>query len=250
MRNRAEAGFTLIEVVIAMGILALYIFTLLGSRTEAMIDAAEGRNKRLAKEVAYQLMSELRAGARELPPTRGERFPIEGYQDFDAQFIVGEEFIMDHEANMMSMESDNDRVDRLQYQRERNDLRMARQKGMSYLDYQEQRMDDLYGADDDPENQVPSEDDYEDVLVVVYFPNVRISEDSSQPEVTYSLKTKVSTLALQGLTPEQAEALADSMGSGENENAADLSSSGSSNVGNDSGNSNSSGSQSGQEGKR
>ena len=57
---------------------------------------------------------------------------------------------------------------------------------------------------------MPSETTLEDVMVVIYFPMVRF--DSAEEEGNFTLKAKLSTLALEGMTPEQAESFAESRG--------------------------------------
>jgi len=205
-----QGGFTLIEVVVALGILSFVILTFLGTRTEAMIDATEARNWRLAREIAHQVLSELQAGARESPPD-GTRVPLEKYENFSYQILIGEDVISDHESDSMAAfdSSDDNRGDRLAWQRERDDLRRAQQKGQSLQDYREsQRQKD---TDIDQDNEVPSEDELEEVLVVVYFPEVRIT-DEGRGETSFKLRAKVSTLAIEGLTPEDATQMARARG--------------------------------------
>lgn len=212
--SRPQNGFTLLEAMVAMTILAMVILTLLGVRTEALVDATEARNWRLAKEIANEKMSELKAGAREMPPEPG-RNPVdhgddELYKDFFYEILIGEQRIMDWEsdrARMLDYESSGERTDRLEWQREREAWRRARQKGMSIDDYRTSLEKERLEEEDD---RVPSETDLEDVMVVVYFPNVRARKGES----VYAIREKVSTLAIQGLTPEQAETLAKSRGKG------------------------------------
>lgn len=203
-------GFTLIEVVVALGILSFVILTFLGTRTEAMIDATEARNWRLAREIAHQVLSELQAGAREAPPD-GTRVPIEKYPNFSYQILIGEDVISDHESDSMASlaSSEDNRGNRLSWQRERDDLRRATQKGVSLQDYREaQRLED---TDINQDDEVPSEDELEEVLVVVYFPEVRIT-DEGRGETSFTLRAKVSTLAIEGLTPEDATEMARARG--------------------------------------
>jgi prepilin-type N-terminal cleavage/methylation domain-containing protein len=203
-----QAGFTLIEVVVAMAILAMVILTFLGTRTDAMVDATEARNWRIAKELAEQLLSELEAGARENRPELG-RQPIDGYEDFEYEIVVGETAIARFESSAMdSAPGGGDRSDRLSWQRERDELRMAQQNGLSLSDYRDQQLEEE--IDLDKENRIPNEDDFEEVLVVVHFPEVRL--DAEQLEAKYTLKARLPTLAIEGLTPEEAGTLAKAQG--------------------------------------
>ena len=71
-RSTGEGGFTLLESLIALSILAAVVMHFLGSRTSALIDAAEARNWRLAREIAASKMSELKAGANEFTRTAAD----------------------------------------------------------------------------------------------------------------------------------------------------------------------------------
>lgn len=209
-RCHADGGFTLIEVVVALGILAFVILTFLGTRTEALIDATEARNWRLAREIAEEVLSELQAGARETPPD-GTRIPIEKYEGFSYQILIGEDVITDHESSQAGQwgAGTDDRGDRLAWQRERDDIRRASQKGLSLEGYRDQQRQEDYDIDEDSE--VPNEDDLEEVVVVVYFPEVRILEEKN-PEGSFKLRAKVSTLAIEGLTPDEADSMARARG--------------------------------------
>jgi len=208
----AQSGFTLIEVVVALGILSFVILTFLGTRTEALIDATEARNWRLAREIAQQVLSELQAGARETPPD-GTIVSIEKHEGFTYQILVGEDVIADHESESMdswATDPNDNRSDRMAWQRERDDMRRARQKGQNLRDYRESlRQEEL---DLEKENEVPSEDELEEVLVVVYFPEVRPDDEGQRGEASFKLRAKVSTLAIEGLTPEDATEMARARG--------------------------------------
>lgn len=211
MRRASQAGFTLIEVMVALGILSFVILTFLDTRTDAIVDASEARNWRLARDIAQEVLSELQAGARELPPD-ATRVPLEEPQGFSYQILVGDAAISSHESDEASswdLDAGGDRGDRLAWQRERDDMRLARQKGLSLFDYREQQLQDELDLDD--ENDVPNEDDLEEVMVVVFFPDVRIRQDNTG-ESSFRLRAKVSTLAIEGLTPEEADDLARARG--------------------------------------
>ena len=63
--HRREEGFTLLEALVALSIIALVVMNCLMFRTGALVDATEARNWRVAREVAQEILSELKAGARE-----------------------------------------------------------------------------------------------------------------------------------------------------------------------------------------
>lgn len=210
-RRRGEGGFTLIEVVVALGILAFVILTFLGTRTDSLVDATEARNWRLAREIAEEVLSELQAGARETPPD-GTRVPLEKYEHFSYQILVGEDVISQHEtdsADTFAASSDDDRSDRLAWQRERDDSRRASQKGLTLQEYRDQERQEDYDIDED--QKLPSEDEFEDVLVVVYFPEVRITNEE-RGEATFKLRARLPTLAIEGLTPDEASSMAKARG--------------------------------------
>ncbi len=209
-----EGGFTLIEVLVAMLILSGVAITFLTLRTNALIGAAEARNWRIAREIAATYLSELQAGARELPPEPGQIYTIEDYDAFEYEIFVGEAAISDMESrladqsSMASPDGSSSASERLAWQRERESLRRARSSGMSLLDYQDQqRAEEL-------EQRIPAEDEFEDVAVLVWFPQVRPSEEDLSERGTFVLKAKISTMALEGLTPERAAVVAEQRGGG------------------------------------
>lgn len=210
----SHGGFTLIEALVAIAILAVVLIQLLATRTSALIDAAEARNWRVARELAERILSEIEAGANDVPPENKTMRDVEDYPGFRYQVLIGEAAISDVEAEIAG-EQDYDAppggassANRLEWQQERDRLRRARSSGLSMVDYEEQRrIEEL-------EERIPTETDLEDVAVVVYFPNVRPSETDLEPESTFTLKAKISTMAIQSLTPEQAESVAEARGEG------------------------------------
>ena len=207
----AQRGFTLIEALVAMAILATVVLGFLGTRTGALTDATEARNWRLARELAEEEMSMLMAGAHEMPPESGRIIPFEKYPGFSLQVLIGESAIASHGESLagdLDQGGFGDNTQRLMWQRDRDNLVQASQKGMSYLEYEDFLRDEELRKEE--EDQVPSEVDLEDVMVVIYFPVVRF--DSPREEDSFTLKAKVSTLSLEGLTPEEAERYAESRG--------------------------------------
>jgi prepilin-type N-terminal cleavage/methylation domain-containing protein len=198
-------GFTLVEVMVAVTILGIVLLSFLATRSQAMADAIQARNWRLARSIAEEQLSKLEAGGNELRP---DPMPVEvqGYPGFRYAVLIGDQAIANAEAEIDSLAAVDDTTvsDRRLWQRERDDLREARQKGLTVDDYRRQQLTD----ETDPE-AIPSEDDLEEVAVIVYFPNVSIREDDDdREEETFILRAKVSTLAINGLTPQQAEDMA------------------------------------------
>ncbi len=212
MRRPAEAGFTLLEALVASALLTMIVFHFLGTRTDAMIDAADARNWRVAREIAAHQLSIIRAGAHEIPPENRQTIELDEaeYPDFSYQVLIGEAAISEAESelteNMGSGEEADRASERLEWQRERDMLRNANAAGMSFTDYEDQiREEEL-------EEKLPSEDELEDVAVIVYFPNLRDRESDTMQQSTFMLKAKISTMAIQGLTPDEAQAVQDAQG--------------------------------------
>ncbi len=218
-----ESGFTLLEAVVALGIVALIITSYLGIRTSALADGIEARNWRLAREIAEMHLSEVLAGAHETPPQSGVSVDLEEYPGFSYQVVIGESAITDLESSlandlaaMDSGDSSGDARQRQEWQRNRDVLRRAEGRGMSALDYQSQVAAEEYQRK--LEGKAPSEAEFEEVAVVVFFPKLNASYQGQKE--SFVIKTKVSTLALSGLTPDQARQIAESQGQGSSDGAA------------------------------
>lgn len=211
MAARADqSGFTLIEAIVAMMIVALVVIEYIGIRTSALIDATEARNWRLAREIAEEKMSELQAGARETPPESGELVPIDRYQGFAYKIVVGESAVADLEAEVAQagVEDGSEASERLDWQRQRDDYRAARKQGLTAMEYDDRRAEEEYKRR--TEDKAPSATEFEEVAVVVYFPKMNADYEGQQDSLL--IKAQLSTLALSGLTPTQAETLAASKG--------------------------------------
>lgn len=216
--NSTENGFTLIEALLALAIVALVVTTALSIRTSALVDATEARNWRVAREVAQEVLSELRAGARdEVVDFRMRREPIPKMKDIEGwsyQIAIGDQAIADVEAELTAfVGEDTSSRDRLEWQQERDDLRASRKAGQSYYEYREQSRlaeEERLETEDLP----PSEDEYEEVAVFVFFPNTRgIVGGVGNETAHFVLKARISTLAIEGLTPDEAEAANGTQGS-------------------------------------
>jgi prepilin-type N-terminal cleavage/methylation domain-containing protein len=208
-RAPAQDGFTLLEAMVALAIVAMVVIAYLGIRTSALVDATEARNWRLAREIAEEKLSELIAGARELPPESGTPVQLDDkYKGFRYTILIGEAAVSQVGADLAS-EDGSDRIgtERAQWQQDRDVYRRANQKGMDYLAYQDQLRQQE--EERQRQEQPPSETDFEQVAVVVHFPRTRLDQEGDD---AFVLKAKVSTLALSGLTTEQAEIVARSRG--------------------------------------
>jgi prepilin-type N-terminal cleavage/methylation domain-containing protein len=198
-------GFTLIEALVAMVLLSIVVLQFLAMRSTALVDAAEARNQRIARELAEQYLSELLAGAREVPPESRQQLEVQGYPGFRYQFLIGEAAIQDAESEIADMSMPDgaaSSTDRLAWQRERDNLRRAQSMGLSMIEYED------FQRDEEEEERIPAEDVFEDVAVMILYPNVRPGDDSQPIESHFILKAKASTMAIEGLTPELAEIVA------------------------------------------
>lgn len=211
MIHDQQRGFTLIEALVALAIVSLVVISFIGIRTSALIDATEARNWRLAREIAEEKMSELQAGGRETPPQSGEVVELEKYEGFSFKIVIGESAVADLEAEVANsgVEQGSAESERVEWQRDRENYRKAREKGLSATDYEDKLAEQDYQRR--LAEKAPSADEFEEVAVVVYFP--KMNADSEGEKDSLLIKAKLSTLALSGLTPKQAESIAASKGS-------------------------------------
>ncbi|HEX5053812.1 MAG TPA: prepilin-type N-terminal cleavage/methylation domain-containing protein [Planctomycetota bacterium] len=205
-----QAGFTLIEALVAMMIVAMVVIEYIGIRTNALIDATQARNCRLAREIAEEKMSELQAGARETPPESGQEQPLEKYAGFSFKVVVGESQVAEIEAEVANSAVGENTVasERLEWQRDRENYRKASEQGLSATAYEEKLQEEDYQRR--LAETPPSADDFEEVAVVVYFPKLNAEHEGDRDALL--IKARLSTLALSGLTPKQAEAIAAARG--------------------------------------
>ncbi|MFO1052129.1 MAG: prepilin-type N-terminal cleavage/methylation domain-containing protein [Planctomycetota bacterium] len=207
--HRADAGFTLLEALVAVAILAMVIIPFLSMRTRAIEDSADARGWRVAREIAERYLSEIQAGARESPPTNRLSVDVEGYPGFSYKVLIGEAAISEEQTALAGTDSfrgGSSEGDRLAWQKDRQQLREAQSRGLSMTDYQ----DSLH--EKEMQERIPSEDEFEDVAVLVQFPASRSSDDESKSTLTFMLRAKICTMALEGLTPEKAEDVAKARG--------------------------------------
>jgi Tfp pilus assembly protein PilV len=207
-----EQGMMLLEALVAMVIVATVTISFIGIRTDAMIDATSARNWRLAREIAEEKLSELMAGAHELPPESGIIIPIEKYEGFSYKIELGETAVSEAESQVASEAAgDNaEAKDRVEWERNRQNYRRAQDLGLSSSEFEDQQYDDI---NERLAETPPSGDDFEEVAVVVFFK--KLAPDYPNQDEALLIKARVSTLAISGLTPEQAEGMADSSSSGD-----------------------------------
>ena len=208
-RRPAETGFTLIEALVALMVVAMVVINYIGIRTTALVDATRARNWRLAREIAEERMSELAAGAREAPPESGSTVPIDKYEGFAYKIVIGASAVADIEAEVAQTAAGDDSVanERISWLREREDYRRASSRGQTAIEYQDKQHEDI---NQKLAEKAPSATDFEEVAVAVYFPKLD-PEYPGEQEVLL-IKSRVSTLAISGLTPDQASVLARSKG--------------------------------------
>jgi len=211
---RAERGFTLVEALVALAIVSMIVISYIGIRTTALIDATQARNWRLAREIAEEKMSELRAGAREVPPTSGDLVELEKFPEFAFKVVIGEAAVNELESSLASAAAGGDEAaaDRNEWQQNRENYRRAQQGGMTAAEYDEQRLMQEQDTALRLQQEPPSATKFEVVAVAVYFP--KLDPDYEGQKDALVIKARLSTLAISGKTPEQAEREAAAIGDG------------------------------------
>ena len=205
-RRDRECGMLLVEALVAMTIVATVTIAYIGIRTDALVDATRARNWRLAREIAEERLSELMAGAHEIRPESGQIVPIDRYEGFSYKIVLGESAVADVEAEVASEAAgdDSEAKDRITWERNREDYRRAQQRGLSAQEFEDQKYDDI---NERLAEKAPSEDEFEEVAVVVYFP--KLDGDFPGQQEALLIKARISTLAISGMTPDQAQSLQD-----------------------------------------
>ena len=214
MAAGAQRGFTLVEALAAFAIVVVIVISYIGIRTTALIDATQARNWRLAREIAEEKMSELRAGARDVPPTSGDLVELEKFPEFAYKIVIGEAAVNELESSLASEAAGGDEAaaERNEWQQSRENYRRAQQSGMSAAEYDEQRLMQEQETALRLQEEAPSATKFEVVAVAVYFP--KLDPDFEGQKDTLVIKARLSTLAISGKTPEMAEREAAARGEG------------------------------------
>lgn len=214
MAPGAQRGFTLVEALVALAIVSTIVISYIGIRTTALIDATQARNWRLAREIAEEKMSELRAGAHEVPPTSGDLVELEKFPEFAYKVVIGEAAVNELESSLASEAAGGDEAaaERNEWQQNRENYRRAQQSGMSAAEYDEQQLVQEQETALRLQEEAPSATKFEVVAVAVYFP--KLDPDFEGQKDTLVIKARLSTLAISGKTPEMAEREAAARGEG------------------------------------
>jgi len=204
-----ERGMMLLEALVAMLIVAVVTITYIGIRTTALIDATRARNWRLAREIAEQHLSTLQAGAGDVPAESGLLLDEPRYEGFSYKIVLGESAVAEAEAEVTEEAAgdDSEAQDRAQWGRDREDMMRARERGLSFQEYEDQQFEDI---NDRLAETPPSPDDFEECAVLVYFP--KFDPDYEGQQEILLIKSRVSTLAISTLTPDEAGQLQEANG--------------------------------------
>ena len=212
-----EAGMLLVEALVAMVIVAIVTISYIGIRTDALIDATRARNWRLAREIAEEKMSGLKAGAHEIQPESGQIIPIDKYEGFSFKIVLGETGVADVEAEVANEAAgdDTEARDRIEWDRNREDMRRANDRGMNQQEYEDSQFDDI---EERLAENAPNETDLEEVAVVVYWQ--KLDGDFPGQQEALLIKARISTLAISGMTPDQAMTMQEAEDGASDPNAA------------------------------
>ena len=198
----AESGFSLLEVLVALVVLAIAILSLSSLRSNSIGTSAEARNLRVARHIAVQVLSEIEAGMRRCYDERGQEQTIEHLPMFRYKIVIGEAEIQEEESNLLENanavsddEAGTKKLERLEWLTHRSEVLRARKQGVDLDELETQELE---------EDDSPDADTVEEVAVYVFWPKVRLTEDGDNIAY-YRLRGRTTTLALSGLTEEQAE---------------------------------------------
>lgn len=202
-----SAGFTLMEVLVALAIMAMAMLSLMGLRSSSLVEATEARNLRIASSLAAQILSEVQAGMYKAYDLKDEDQLVEGFEKFPWRILIGEGAIQEEMSFRAEEEADSgdenkiQKQERLDWLQKRDLSRRARQQGVSTSEIEDQELE----PDESPDDKT-----FEEVAIIVdYFaPSKKTSRGD------FVLRGRATTLALNGLTSEQAKDQGSEGGSG------------------------------------
>src|SRR5689334_21321551 len=119
-RFRGQAGFTLLEALAAIAILSIYILSLTGIRTDALVTATRTRNQRLARELAEKKLAEVESGAVENLES-GVEHAFEKYPRFSWTILIGDESAEQDEMEQTSNQDQLKGTDKASWLQQRQD---------------------------------------------------------------------------------------------------------------------------------
>ena len=193
-----SAGFTLMEVLVALAIMAMAMLSLIGLRSESLVQATEARNLRVAAALSTQILSEVQAGMYRAYDLEDEDQIVEGFEKFPWRILVGEAAIQEELSFRAEEEADTgdqdkiDRKERMDWLQRRSLSRQSRQEGISTSELEEQQLE----PDESPDDQT-----FEEIAIIVdYFAPSKKGDRGD-----FLLRGRATTLALNGMTTEQAE---------------------------------------------
>ncbi len=200
-RKDSEGGFSLLEVLVAVAILAIALLTLVGLRTDSLVTATSARNLRIAKTFAKRILTQVQAGQFDAWELRGTEHPLEEIEGFSYRIFIGEAEIQEElgriaesQADESGNEKDQKRYEKLDWIKRRRMMREARDRGEDTA-----TLDTGVSEEATEEDETPDEETFEDLGVFIYYFDPQRSDSMG----VFSLRGRTSTLALSGLTPDE-----------------------------------------------
>lgn len=202
-----QSGFTLMEVLVALAIMAMAMLSMIGLRSESLVQSTEARNLRVASALATQILSEVQAGMYRAYDLANEDQYVEGFEKFPWRLLIGEGAIQEElsiQAEREAESGDQDmiqRQERMDWLQKRALSRKSRLQGISTSQLEDQELE----PDETPDDQT-----FEEIAIIVdYF-----APSKKEDRADFMLRGRATTLALNGLTTEQAEEMNKSEGTG------------------------------------
>ncbi len=202
-KRGGREGFTLVEALVAFAILTLAVVGLIWSRSKAVQEAAEARNLKLAVKIARETLDKLQAGMNQENPVDLNTWQeVEKYPGFYVRVVTGDLEISDFETALAEEENDEEQLRRLDFQER---LRLDRETSRMNEGAAGAGAAGAAETGNDQEEELPiDEETYQEILVAVKYPSLNFKKNPNG-EGIFLLRDKISTLALSGETPEQAE---------------------------------------------